>query len=46
MMILGDTLTFDFRYCRVGDLNCGPATLCTCADEEQLTILITVIHFL
>ena len=39
------TLTTNFRYCRVGDLNRGPATLCACADGEQHTSLLHLNHF-
>ena len=40
------TLTTNFRYHRLGDLNHGPATLCACAGGEQQTIIKIVIHFL
>ena len=40
------TLTTNFRYRRLGDLNHGPATLCACAGGEQQTIIKIVIHFL
>ena len=40
------TLTSDYRYCRLGDVDCRPTILCACADGEQHTILITEIHFL
>ena len=40
------TLTTNFRYRRLGDLNRGPATLCACAGGEQQTIIKIVIHFL
>ena len=40
------TLTTNFRYCRLGDLNLEPATLCACAGGEQQTIIKIVIHFL
>ena len=40
------TLTTNFRYHRLGDLNLGPATLCACAGGEQQTIIKIVIHFL
>ena len=41
-----DTLTSDYSYCRLGDVDFGLAMLCACAGGEQHTILITVIHFL
>ena len=41
-----DTLTTNFRYRRLGDLNREPATLCACAGGEQQTIIKIVIHFL
>ena len=40
------TLTTNFRYRRLGDLNREPATLCACAGGEQQTIIKIVIHFL
>ena len=40
------TLTTNFRYRRLGDLNLEPATLCACAGGEQQTIIKIVIHFL
>ena len=40
------TLTTNFRYRRLGDLNREPAMLCACADGEQQTIIKIVIHFL
>ena len=40
-----DTLTTNFRYLRLGDLNLEPATLCACAGGEQQTIIKIVIHF-
>ena len=40
------TLTTNFRYRRLGDLNRGPATLCACAGGEQQTIIEIVNHFL
>ena len=45
-IILLSTLTTNFRYCRLGDLNLEPATLCACAGGEQQTIIKIVIHFL
>ena len=41
-----NTLTTNFRYRRLGDLNREPATLCACAGGEQQTIIKIVIHFL
>ena len=40
------TLTTNFRYRRLRDLNREPATLCACAGGEQQTIIKIVIHFL
>ena len=40
------TLTTNFRYRRLGDLNLELATLCACAGGEQQTIIKIVIHFL
>ena len=40
------TLTTNFRYRKLGDLNLEPATLCACAGGEQQTIIKIVIHFL
>ena len=40
------TLTTNFRYHGLGDLNLEPATLCACAGREQLTIIKIVINFL
>ena len=43
---LTNTVTFDFRYQRLGDLDCRPTILCACADGVQQTILVTEIPFL
>ena len=40
------TLTTDYSYRRLCDLNLGPATLCAGADREQQTILLSELHFL
>ena len=40
------TLTTNFRYRKLGDLNREPATLCACAGGEQQTIIKIMIHFL
>ena len=40
------TLTSDFSYHRLGDVDFGPTMLCACADGEQHTILLTENYFL